>query len=966
MVFNGTAVVWKSGSTHTDSGDQAWHGDFSSVTTPGTYHVYDPSQNLRSYDFDIRDNIYSPVVQAAVKMFYYQRSGTAIPAQHGGNWTHPLAHSQDANAQLYTTAAQSGTTRNVTGGWYDAGDYNKYVPFLVGPMWDLLMAYELRPSTFTDATNIPESGNGVPDVLDELKWELDWMLRMQAANGGVHNRVTVTSYNNGIDDPSTDTQPRYYTNVTTWSTATFAAIMAHGARVFSAYGSQFPNYAGTLRTAAENAWTYLENTPAMNPATGTDGASMASVDAGSNANEDRRLRILAAAQLFRTTGTAKYKTYFESNYNNIGATSESDFHPLANGYMDASSCWELNQAYIIYWGASGAQASIVSELKNTLKNTMDWLHEPKYTQKDDPYLAYMFSGHYTWGSNELKARWGQLAILALENNVSATKNSLYREIAEEYLHYFHGRNPLSWVYLSNMGTHGANVGGDKNVEEFFHTWFRDGSARYDGPNSQFGAAPGYVVGGPNFSYSGTTSPPKGNPPMKSFAAWNTDYPDPSWEVTEPAIYYQAAYVFLSSYFVGLPTAQPQPSVAASNIGNCVGQSLNLTASSTNFSGGVTYSWSGPNGFSSTQQNPVIANATLAQDGIYTVIATGNGNSATATTPVSIKPLPTASASSNGPVSAGQILNLMAAEAGSGASYGWSGPNSFNSTSQNPSIANVSTGNSGTYTLTVGLNGCSNTTTTNVTVNEVAAGTKIIYDDVLKTGWADHSWGTARNIADNTPVQSGAKSISVRYTDAYGGLYLNQSSPQSLAGFSHLKFWVNGGSTGGQKIFIKMNGNETNFYTLTIPAKNWTLITIPLATFANPTSLTKLYFQEALGTTKQPEFNIDQIYLASSAAAAREGVDIALDPAVRREPAVKVYPNPVDAHTGIALLKFVGFEQGEEIQMTLNDLQGRIIHQAQETLLVPEKRLSFGQLMPGYYFIQVHTKSKHLSKKILVK
>lgn len=965
VVFTGNTVVWNSGNTHTDSGDQAWHGDFTSVTTAGTYHIYDPNRNLRSFDFEIRDDIYGGVLQAATKMFYYQRSGISIPAQYGGNWTHALAHSQDANALLYTTNAQTGTTRNVSGGWYDAGDYNKYVPFLMGPMWDLLMAYELRPSAFTDATNIPESGNGVPDILDELKWELDWMLRMQAANGGVHNRVTVTSYSNGTDDPSTDTQPRYYTNVTTWSTATFAAITAHASRVFSAYGAQFPNYSNTLRAAAENAWTFLENNPSMNPSTGKDGAAMASTDAGSNANEDQRLRILAAAQLFRSTGTGKYKTYFESNYNNTNATSENGFHPLSSGYMDASSCWELNQAYIIYWGSAGADGSIVAQLKNMLKNTMDWFHEPKYNQKTDPYLAYMLTGHYTWGSNELKARWGQLAILALENNVNSAKNNVYREIAEEYLHYFHGRNPLSWVYLSNMGTRGANLGGDKNVEEFFHSWFRDGSARYDGPNSQFGAAPGYLVGGPNQTYSGTTAPPKGNPPMKAFAAWNTDWPDPSWEVTEPAIYYQGAYVFLASYFAQPPAVQPSGSVSASNNGPvCAGQTINLTATPSNFSGNVTYSWIGPNGFSSTEQNPGIVNATSAHSGTYTVTTTSNGSSASANTTVLVNPIPTASASANSPVPSGQTLNLTAADAGNGASYTWNGPNNFNSNAQNPSIANVSTAATGSYTLTVGVNGCSSTTTVNVNV-VVNTPTNIIYDDVLKTGWVDNSWGTTRNYSDNSPVQSGSKSISVTYTEAYGGLSINSNSPVSLSGFTHLKFWVNGGKTGGQKITVKVNGDETNTYPLTIPSKNWTLVTIPLSTFGNPANLSKLYFQEALGSTKQPAFNIDQIYLANSATA-REGVDMAQQKSAEVIQEVHLYPNPVDAHDGTITLRFSGYKLNEDIQLSLLDIQGRLLHQTHLSLTSPEKQVALGQLSPGSYFIRVHGQHKYLVKKLLVK
>ncbi|GAA4457774.1 hypothetical protein GCM10023189_29030 [Nibrella saemangeumensis] len=963
VVFTGNTVIWNSGNTHTDSGDKAWHGDFTSVTTPGTYHIYDPTRNLRSYDFEIRDNIYGPVLQAAVKVFYYQRSGTAIPAQYGGNWNHALAHSQDANALLYTSAAQPNTTRNVTGGWYDAGDYNKYVPFLVSPMWDLLMAYELRPNAFTDATNIPESGNGVPDVLDELKWELDWMLRMQAANGGVHNRVAVTSYSNGTDDPSTDTQPRYYTNITTWSTATFAAIMAHASRVFGAYGTQFPNYANTLRTAAESAWTFLEGNPNMSPSTGTDGASMAAADAGSNPNQDRRLRILAAAQLFRTTGTAKYKSYFESNYSNTSATSENGFHPLTN-FMDPSLCWDLNQAFIIYWSTPGADATIVSKLKATLKTTMDWFHDPYYAQKSDPYLAYMFSGHYTWGSNQLKARWGQLAVIALEANVNSAKNSLYREIAEEYLHYFHGRNPLSWVYLSNMGTRGANVGGDKNIEEFYHSWFRHGSARYDGPASQFGGAPGYVVGGPNQNYTGTTSPPKNNPPMKAFAAWNSDWPDPSWEVTEPAIYNQAAYVFLSSYFAEPASVQPTLS-ASSNSPVCIGQTVNLAATPTNLSGTISYAWSGPNGFSSTAQNPAIPNATTALSGTYSVTATSNGSSYIASTSVSVNPAPTASASSNSPVAAGQTLNLFATSAGSGASYTWSGPNNFNSTVQNPSITNVTTSASGTYTLTVGLNGCSGTATTSVTITGVSASTYIIYDDALQAGWENWSWGTTVNLSNTSPVQSGTRSIAVKYNQGWAGFYLHTASPVNLSGLSHLKFWVNGGKSGGQKITVKMNGDNTNIYSLTIPKNTWTQVTVPLTTFGSPTTLYDLYFQEGIGSTKQAVYYLDKVYLANSATA-RAGAELALGTTTEVKPEVRVYPNPVDGHQGTLTLQFIGFSPNEEVQLTLTDLQGRSLKHMQLTLTTPEKDVPLGRLSPGQYFIRVLGERGQQIKKVLVK
>lgn len=122
------------------------------------------------------------------------------------------------------------------------------------------------------------------------------------------------------------------------------------------------------------------------------------------------------------------------------------------------------------------------------------------------------------------------------------------------MHYDHGRNPLSVVYLSNMGTKGAGLGAGKSVMDPYHGWFSQ-TPRYQGPSSAYGPAPGYLVGGPNQFYSRDwVSPPHGEPPMKSFKDWSTGWNAPrgdsenSWEVTEPAIYYQAAYVLVLSQF----------------------------------------------------------------------------------------------------------------------------------------------------------------------------------------------------------------------------------------------------------------------------------------------------------------------------------------------------------------------------------------------------------------------------------
>jgi endoglucanase len=545
-VYKNKTMIWNNGETDSFSGDQVWWGDFSDFTVPGEYYIYDPANDVRSYPFELRNDIYNDILKSSVRAFYYQRCGTEIPERYGNKWVHPHCHIQDKKALLYKNMAKQGSKRDVSGGWHDAGDYNKYVPFVPGVLWELMMAYEFNPEVFGDDLNIPESNNGVPDIIDEIKWELDWLLKMQDSDGGVYNRVAVRSYSSGEDDPSTDTQRTYYTSKTTWATAGFAGIMAHACRIYKSFNTQFPGYALLLLSAAENAWLYLETHPTMNPSNGKDGAKMAAVDAGSDSKDDKRKRIFAASELLMSTGKTKYKSYFENNYNDIYGTDDNDMHPFKDNYIDPTLAQDLNRAYFIYVNTKGANPVITEVIKDVFKSSLQKLLEGYYNEMSDPYRAFMWEDHYTFGSNYIKARWAITAIYAIELGINVAKHDLYREIAEEFLHYFHGRNPLSLVYLSNMGKNGAGLGADKSVMEIYHYWFRDGSLRYDGVSSLFGPAPGFLVGGPNKYYEGI-SPPSGEPSMKAFRAWN-NVSQKSWEITEPAIGYQSAYILLLSYF----------------------------------------------------------------------------------------------------------------------------------------------------------------------------------------------------------------------------------------------------------------------------------------------------------------------------------------------------------------------------------------------------------------------------------
>ncbi len=538
-VYSNTISAWNSGNEHAQSGDKVWWGDFSAFKTPGEYYVYDQANNKKSYNFAIGSTIYQDVLKAAVKTYYYQRCGTDVSVACGGNWNHAICHSQDANAELYTTKADP---MDVRGGWHDAGDYNKYIPFLDQTVWELMVAYELNPSRFSDDYNIPETGNGVPDIVDEIKWELDWMIRMQMPNGSVANRTAADSPS---VRPHLDGATRYYTAPTTWSTATFAAILAHASRLFENFQAEYGNYYQTLLEKATNAWSYLETEPNMYPANGEDGACGLGAACGtSTSDDDKRRRVFASAELFSTTGGAKYHEYFTNNYKNYAETRDNGQHPIEDNVFDASSAVSLNQAFFVYARAAGAKSQIITEIKNSLRTGLDWYQITYYNNQSDAYRAYMFDGHYCWGSSQIKARWGNILVLGIALNVDPTKNMLYKEIAEEYLHYFHGRNPLSWVYMTGV----TNLGADKCVTEIYHSWFHDGDAWYDGapPASLYGPAPGFVPGGPNQFFGRNISPPQGEPPQKAYKDWNTSWPEDSWEITEPAIYYQSAYIMLLS------------------------------------------------------------------------------------------------------------------------------------------------------------------------------------------------------------------------------------------------------------------------------------------------------------------------------------------------------------------------------------------------------------------------------------
>jgi hypothetical protein len=557
QIYVGKLTPWHNGAVDGSSGDRAFWFDFSPVRRPGRYYVHDLRRNVRSFAFLIADDVYRDVLKHAVRAFFYQRAGfDKGPNYAGASWADSASHlgpGQDRSARLFSTPNDPGSERDLSGGWYDAGDYNRYTNWAARNVITLLKAYRENPAAFTDDYGIPESGNGLPDVIDEAKWGMKWLERMQSPDGSVLSVLGVSH----ASPPSAAKGPSYYGPASTSATLSAAAAFAFGSTTFRKFGDTA--FAADLLVRAERAYRWSDANPIVlfknnDPESGTEGLAAGQQEVDDYARLAKKVE--ACVYLFEATENPVYRSCFDSNYGEL--------HLLSWRYASPFEAYEQDMLlhYTRLPGATPAVAIRIRDVYSAAMNSPENLRA--ISAAKDPYRAYI--GEYTWGSNLTKALQGNMFYAMLTYGLAiGAQAARAKDAGLGYLNYLHGVNPFGIVYLTNMSVAGA----EKSAKTMFHNWFGAGNrawGRVGAPSD--GPPPGFVVGGPNPSYtpdsccpnrcgikgnalciSETISPPMGQPPQKSYKDFDADWPLNSWEVTENSNGYQAAYIRLLSKFV---------------------------------------------------------------------------------------------------------------------------------------------------------------------------------------------------------------------------------------------------------------------------------------------------------------------------------------------------------------------------------------------------------------------------------
>ena len=428
-VFKGTLGP---ASLDTDSGDSVQIADFTKLRQPGTFYLDVPGVG-RSWTFSIRRDVFLHTYYLAMRAFYGQRCGTAVDlGPEFPGYTHAACH---LKGEFHSSSGKQGERDNI-GGWHDAGDYGRYIVNSGITTGTLLWTWEIfGPKVKSIKLNIPESRNGMPDILNEIRWNLEWMLKMQDEDGGAWHKQTSEHFPAFVmpeDDhlPSEVIGTGQVPYKSTCATADLAAVAAIAARVYKPFDAKF---AARNLEAARKAWLWAEKYPNVvfkNP------PGISTGEYRDNYCGDERL--WAAAELWRTTGEAAFGDYFVKHYPDFRPSLEA---PSPEGWREVAALglWTYTMST-----QKGADAAVVVDIR---KRTAAAARAIVERTRKNPYRVSLVPKDYVWGSNGVVANYGMELLVA---NVLAPDPS-FVETAQDNLHYLLGRNTFSISWVTQVG-----------------------------------------------------------------------------------------------------------------------------------------------------------------------------------------------------------------------------------------------------------------------------------------------------------------------------------------------------------------------------------------------------------------------------------------------------------------------------------------------------------------------------------
>lgn len=418
---DGTTVYSGEATTHINSvsaKESDYIGDFSDVCEEGLYYIYAEPFGESDY-FMISNRSYADAFTKAIYFFYLQRCGENLPkdSKVAGVFGHEACHTTPA--RIYNTDEFI----EVNGGWHDAGDYGRYIVPAAMTVAQLLMSYEKYPEIGKLVKN-PVKSDSLPAFLQEIKYELDWMMKMQRPDGSVYHKVSCNRFCIFIM-PDEEKDELIVSPVSVTATADYAAALAMAVRFFEPYDAE---YAMKLKECSIKAYEALSWLSLPGGFINPEGIVTGQYEDDCDIDE----KYWAAAELYKAFGNSKYRA---------------DFEKLASDKIYHGYGWSAMGSYgnIAYLSADNIDSGIADKIKKEMISLADNLLD---VAVNDAYGVSLKATEYIWGSNLSVACNG----VHLWDAYTLTGEVKYLDAAREQLNYLFGRNPMGLCYITGCGT----------------------------------------------------------------------------------------------------------------------------------------------------------------------------------------------------------------------------------------------------------------------------------------------------------------------------------------------------------------------------------------------------------------------------------------------------------------------------------------------------------------------------------